>query len=80
MTILAELIGIDDDTGKERYKCIVENCTNFIVFGSKDREFYKKKLWVDANGEVIKPKRCKFHREEGKRFREKQRTQLTPTL
>jgi len=72
---LAELIGRPDE-GKEKYKCIVKDCTNYIVFGTRDEEFYRKKGWVDNKGNVIKPKRCKMHREEAKRFREQRKTQI----
>lgn len=77
MVELSDLIGTQQEPSIERYKCIAPGCTNFIAFGPRDEEFYKKKGWVDGTGNVVKPKRCKFHREEAKRFREKQIQQLS---
>lgn len=79
MVELSELIGRQTEESVERYKCVAPGCTNFIVYGPRDEEFYRKKGWVDAAGNIIKPKRCKKHREEAKRFREKQIQQLQQT-
>lgn len=43
----------------EQYKCIETDCQNIIYFGSKDREYYISRGWVDHNGEPVRPKRCR---------------------
>lgn len=62
------------DTG-ERYDCKTPNCGNSIYFGSKDREYYIQREWVDAAGEPIKPKYCKPCREKRKQERAQREAQ-----
>jgi hypothetical protein len=42
----------------EKYPC-VKGCGNFVIFTSKDRDFFIKMGFVNEKGEVNKPKLCK---------------------
>ena len=55
------------------YPCIEPGCTNRVYFSPRDEEFYRQKGWTDPQGNVIKPKRCKYHREMRKKQREQQK-------
>lgn len=59
----------EGSTDKESYPCRRKDCKNIIVFGLRDEEFYRQKNWIDDDGKVIKPKLCKFCREERKKKR-----------
>lgn len=61
------------DTG-DRYDCCEPDCQNSIYFGSKDREYYISRGWVDGKGEPIKPKRCRSCRARRNKERAKQKT------
>lgn len=59
------------DANIEQYACIEQDCTNLIYFGSKDRDYYISRGWVDDTGEPIKPKRCRSCRAKRKQNRNK---------
>lgn len=52
------------------YKCINPSCENIIEFRERDREFFIKQGWVDSQGNVNMPKRCRACRLEYKKKRE----------
>lgn len=51
----------------DKYPCIVPGCPNMIIFTEKDRAFFVKMGFVNDQGQVTKPRKCKRHREEAKR-------------
>jgi len=54
---------------KEEYKCITPGCTNTIVFAAVDEVFYRKMGWVNQDGTVRKPRRCKECRDSRKKLK-----------